>query len=636
MGSDRNRQEYRGRVTVLQVAINKLKKYYGANLILDNTSLELTEGEKVGLIGRNGSGKSTIFRIISGLEGYEEGSCVLRKDLKVGYLIQDFTPYLEQSVKEILYSSFESLLELEGKLEGALLDIGDYESEGYEERLGYYGRLQEEFEVAGGYEIDEKIKKIRLGLNIPEDFLEKKIKYLSGGEKNRIFLAKALVDEPGLLLLDEPTNHLDLKSIKWLEDFIREYRKTVFLISHDRYFLDKTVEKIYELGDRGVDTYLGNYSYYVVEKEKRYLKELEAYLAQEKEIKRMEDAVRRFRHWGSIADNKSMFIKAENMRKRIERMEKVDRPRSEKNIRLDLEVKNRSGKRVLKVEDISKSMGERVLFEDINLNLYLGERVGIIGANGSGKSTLLKMILAEEEGVHLGSNLKIAYLDQNLTFEDYNMTLKEVYRRESSAKEGELHRNLAKFHFFQEDLNKKISSLSGGEKARLKLAIMIDNGFNLLILDEPTNHLDLHFKEVFEEALLEFKGTILFISHDRYFLNKISQRIVEVRDRGLVEYPGNFDYYLERSIKDEEVEKTQRKEDTRVRTNREEKEREKELKKLRKEEEILILALEEIEAREKVAENNYVELAKIHEERSDTEKEYERVLERIFELSEEK
>ena len=636
MGSDRNRQEYRGRVTVLQVAINKLKKYYGANLILDNTSLELTEGEKVGLIGRNGSGKSTIFRIISGLEGYEEGSCVLRKDLKVGYLIQDFTPYLEQSVKEILYSSFESLLELEGKLEGARLDIGDYESEGYEERLGYYGRLQEEFEVAGGYEIDEKIKKIRLGLNIPEDFLEKKIKYLSGGEKNRIFLAKALVDEPGLLLLDEPTNHLDLKSIKWLEDFIREYRKTVFLISHDRYFLDKTVEKIYELGDRGVDTYLGNYSYYVVEKEKRYLKELEAYLAQEKEIKRMEDAVRRFRHWGSIADNKSMFIKAENMRKRIERMEKVERPRSEKNIRLDLEVKNRSGKRVLKVEDISKSMGERVLFEDINLNLYLGERVGIIGANGSGKSTLLKMILAEEEGVHLGSNLKIAYLDQNLTFEDYNMTLKEVYRRESSAREGELHRNLAKFHFFQEDLNKKISSLSGGEKARLKLAIMIDNGFNLLILDEPTNHLDLHFKEVFEEALLEFKGTILFISHDRYFLNKISQRIVEVRDRGLVEYPGNFDYYLERSIKDEEVEKTQRKEDTRVRTNREEKEREKELKKLRKEEESLILALEEIEAREKVAENNYVELAKIHEERSDTEKEYERVLERIFELSEEK
>lgn len=619
---------------MLQVAINKLKKYYGANLILENTSLELIEGEKVGLIGRNGSGKSTIFRIISGLEGYEEGSCVLRKDLKVGYLIQDFTPYLEQSVKEILYSSFDRLLELEEKLEKALLEIGDYESESYEERLGYYGRVQEEFEVAGGYEIDEKIKKIRLGLNIPEDFLEKKIKNLSGGEKNRIFLAKALVDEPGLLLLDEPTNHLDLKSIKWLEDFIKEYKKSVFLISHDRYFLDKTVEKIYELGDRGMETYLGNYSYYVVEKERRYLKELEAYLAQEKEIKRMEDAVRRFRHWGSIADNKSMFIKAENMRKRIERMEKIDRPQAEKNIRLDLEVKNRSGKRVLKVEGLGKSMGERVLLEGVSFNLYLGERVGIIGANGSGKSTLLKMILAEEEGVSLGSNLRIAYLDQNLTFEDYNMTLKDVYRRESSAKEGEIHRNLAKFHFFEEDLNKKISSLSGGEKARLKLAIMIDNGFNLLILDEPTNHLDLHFKEVFEEALLEFEGTILFISHDRYFLNKISQRIVEVRDRGLVEYPGNFDYYLERNSKGvEEVVKPQRKADTRVRNNREEKERERELKKLRKEEERLILTLEDIEAREKEVENNYVKLAKLHEERTENEEKYERVLERIFDLS---
>jgi len=618
---------------VLQVAINKLKKYYGANLILDSTSLELTEGEKVGLIGKNGSGKSTIFKIISGLEGYEEGSCVLRKDLKVGYLIQDFTPYLEQSVKEILYSSFESLLELEGKLEKALLEIEDYESESYEEKLSHYGRLQEKFEVAGGYEIDEKIKKIRLGLNIPEEFLEKKIKNLSGGEKNRIFLAKALVDEPGLLLLDEPTNHLDLKSIKWLEEFIKEYKKTVFLISHDRYFLDKTVEKIYELGDRGIETYSGNYSYYVVEKERRYLKELEAYLAQEKEIKRMEDAVRRFRHWGSIADNKSMFVKAENMRKRIERMEKIDRPRSEKNIVLDLDVENRSGKRVLKVEDISKSMGERVLFEGVNLNLYLGERVGIIGANGSGKSTLLKMILAEEQGVHLGSNLRIAYLDQNLTFEDYDMSLKDVYRRESSVKEGEIHRNLAKFHFFEEDLNKKIGSLSGGEKARLKLAIMIDNGFNLLILDEPTNHLDLHFKEVFEEALLEFKGTILFISHDRYFLNKISQRIVEVRDRGLVEYPGNFDYYLEKNSGEEEVTKPQRKEDTRVRNNREEKERERELKKLKKEEEKLIFILEDIEVREKGVENNYVKLAELHEERVQTEEKYEVVLEKIFELT---
>jgi len=616
------------------VAINKLQKYYGANLILNDTSFELIEGEKIGLIGKNGSGKSTIFKIISGLEGYEEGSCVLRKNLKVGYLIQDFTPYLDQSVKEVLYSSFKSLLELEVKLEKALLGIEDYESDSYEEKLSYYGKLQEEFEVAGGYKIDEKIKKVRLGLNIPEEFLDKKIGHLSGGEKNRIFLAKALVDEPGLLLLDEPTNHLDLKSIKWLEGFINDYKKTVFLISHDRYFLDRTVEKIYELGDRGIETYLGNYSYYVIEKEKRYLKELEAYLAQEKEIKRMEDAIRRFRHWGSIADNKAMFVKAENMRRRIERMEKVDRPKAEKNIKLDVEMKDRSGKRVLKVENVSRIMKEKVLFENIGFNLYLGERLGIIGANGSGKSTLLKMILNEDEGISLGSNLKIGYLDQNLSFEDYTMTLKEVYRRESSAKEGELHRNLAKFHFFEEDLNKRIDSLSGGEKARLKLAIMINNGFNLLILDEPTNHLDLHFKEVFEEALLEFEGTVLFISHDRYFLNKISQRIIELRDKKVVEYPGDFDYYLEKN-KGEEAVKPQKKEDTRVRSNREEKERERELKKLKKEEERLLLSLEDIEVREEEVENDYTKLAELHEERIGLEKEYEVVLERIFELTDE-
>ncbi|GLI54624.1 ABC transporter ATP-binding protein [Propionigenium maris DSM 9537] len=621
---------------MLQVAINKLKKYYGANLILDNTSLELIEGEKVGLIGKNGSGKSTIFKIIAGVEGYEEGSCVLKKDLRVGYLIQDFTPYLEKTVREVLYSSFESLLELERKLREALMELEDYESDDYEERLSHYGKLQEEFEVAGGYEIEEKVKRVRLGLNIPEDFLEKRIGELSGGEKNRIFLAKALVDEPEVLLLDEPTNHLDLKSIKWLEEFIGEYRKTVFLISHDRYFLDRTVKKIYELDESGVETYSGNYSYYVVERERRYLKALEAYLAQEKEIKRMEDAIRRFRHWGSIADNKSMFIKAENMRKRIERMERVERPRSEREIKLDLEMKRRSGRRVLKVEDVSKTLGGKLLFQGINLNLYLGERVGIIGENGSGKTTLLNMILAQEEGVTLGSNLRIAYLDQNLTFEDYSMTLKDVYRREAVAQEGEIHRNLAKFHFYEEDLNKKIGSLSGGEKARVKLAIMIDNGFNLLILDEPTNHLDLQFKETLEEALLDFEGTVLFISHDRYFLNKVSQRIVELKGGTLIEYPGNFDYYLEKNTGEAEPEvKPQRKENTRVRDNWEEKERERKLKKLKREEETLLKILEDIEARERSAENDYMELSKIHGERVEAEGEYEKVLERLYQLTDE-
>ena len=621
-------------MNVLQVSINKLKKYYGANLILDSVSFEIMDGEKTGLIGKNGSGKSTIFKILSGLEDYTEGSCTFRKGIKVGYLIQDFTPYLNYTVEEVLYESFGDLLKIEEEMKIALFYIGDYEHPDYEINLEKYGKLQEKFDLAGGYEIDEKIKKIRLGLNIPEEFLGKKIKHLSGGEKNRTFLAKALVDEPDLLLLDEPTNHLDLKSIKWLEDFINSYKKTVFLISHDRYFLDNTINKIYELGDRGIETYIGDYSYYVVEKERRYLKELEMFLAQEKEIKRMEDAIRRFRHWGSIADSQSMFIKAENMRKRIERMEKIDKPKQDKGIILDVEVKNRSGKRVVKVENISKNIGGKQLFTNISFDLYLGEKLGIIGKNGSGKSTILKMILGEEEGITLGTNLKIAYLDQNLTFDDYNMTLMDVFRRESNVKEDNIHRSLAKFHFYQEDLSKTIDSLSGGEKARLKLAIMINNGFNLLILDEPTNHLDLHFKEVFEETLLEFEGTILFISHDRYFLNKISTRIIELKDETLMDYPGNFDYYLSKNM-DEVVEVKEKKQDTRVRDNKEQKDREKELKKLKKEETRLEAAIDEITEKESNILDDYMELSRLHEERVALEERYEIVLERIFELSEE-
>ena len=557
---------------MLQIAIKDLKKYFGANLIFEGISMEVMEGEKIGLIGKNGSGKSTLFKVISGIESHDEGQCTRKKDLKTGYQIQDFTPFVHLTAKELIYQAFEDLLQIEKELHLALVAIEDYESPDYEENLARYGQIQERFELAGGYEIEEKIKRVKQGLNIPDEFMDKKIGELSGGEKNRIFLAKALVDEPDLLLLDEPTNHLDLKSITWLEAFIRDYKNSVLLISHDRYFLDNTIKKIYELTDRGIETYMGNYSYYVVEKERRYLKELEEFLAQQKEIKRMEDAIRRFRHWGSIADSESMFKKAENMRRRIERMEKIDRPKKAKNILLEMDSSGRSGKRVISAQGLTKSIPNRVLFEDLEINIYAGERVGLIGENGSGKSTLINMILNEEGGAKLGSGVKVAYLDQNLTYDNYDATLLDTFRRESNVREENLYRELAKFHFYQEDMGKKIESLSGGEKARLKLAIMIHNGFNLLILDEPTNHLDLQFKEIFEETLLEFEGTILFISHDRYFLNRIGTRLLELRDKKLMEYLGNYDYYLEKNQEVEES-KIEKKADTRVRENFYEKER---------------------------------------------------------------
>lgn len=617
---------------MLQVTMDKITKYYGSNLILDDISLRIIEGEKIGLIGKNGSGKSTIFKIISKMEDYTSGNLILQKNLKIGYLIQDFTKFLDKDVDEVLYSGFHDLLIIEKKINNSLKLIEDHTSPDYNENLKKYGKLQEKFESLGGYEIDEKIKKIKLGLRISDEFKNKKIKELSGGEKNRVFLAKALVDEPDLLLLDEPTNHLDLSSIKWLEEFVKGYKKSIFLISHDRYFLDNTIDKIYELNYTGIEIFNGNYSYYVVEKERRYLKELELFLAQEKQIKQMEDAIKRFRHWGSNGDNESMFIKAENMRKRIEKMEKIEKPKVEKNISFNFDSQGRSGKRVIKIENISKQIKDKLLFKDISLDLYLGEKLGIIGSNGSGKSTLLKMILDEAEGITLGTNLKIAYLDQNLTFKDYKATLIDVFRDESTVKEKDLYRSLAKFHFYQEDLNKKIESLSGGEKARLKLAIMINNGFNLLILDEPTNHLDLHFKEILEETLATFNGTLLFISHDRYFLNKIANRIVELKDQTLYDYPGNFNYYLEQSFEDTVEVIKKEKIDTRFRDNQKEKDDQRRLKKLKNLEIKILKTLDRLEDDISLNQENYTDLGKLIKEKEKTELEYEDILEELFEL----
>lgn len=619
---------------MLQVTMDKITKYYGSNLILDDISLRIIEGEKIGLIGKNGSGKSTIFKIISKIEDYSSGNLTLQKNLKIGYLVQDFTSFLDSDVNEVLYSGFENLLALEEKINDFLKLIEDHTSPTYNEDLINYGKLQEEFESQGGYEIDEKIKKIKLGLKIPDEFLKKKISELSGGEKNRVFLAKALVDEPDLLLLDEPTNHLDLSSIKWLEEFVKGYKKSIFLISHDRYFLDNTIDKIYELNHKGAEIFNGNYSYYVVEKERRHLKELEIYLAQEKKIKQMEDAIRRFRHWGSNGDNESMFIKAENMRKRIEKMEKIDKPKIEKNISFDFDSQGRSGKRVIKIEKISKKINDKLLFKNISLDLYLGEKLGIIGSNGSGKSTLLKMILDDADGITLGTNLKIAYLDQNLTFTDYQATLVDVFRNESIVKESDLHRCLAKFHFYNEDLNKKIESLSGGEKARLKLAIMINNGFNLLILDEPTNHLDLHFKEILEETLSSFNGTLLFISHDRYFLNKIANRIVELKDQTLYDYPGNFNYYLDQTS--EAIVEVVKKDkiDTRVRDNQKQKNDERRLKKLKNLETKLLKTIDDLEIDISLSQDDYTKLGNLIKEKEKNEIDYENLLEEMFELEE--
>jgi len=371
-------------------------------------------------------------------------------------------------------------------------------------------------------------------------------------------LGKTLLQNPNVLLLDEPTNHLDIHTVEWLEEFLREYEGSVVIISHDRYFLDRVTNKIVEIERGEAFSYLGNFSSFTKEKEEIMQRQLEAYELQQKQIEKMEDAIRRFRHWGANSDNEAMFKKAKNMEKRIERIEKVELPKDDKKIKLNFQEEKKGNFRVLKVENLSKSFRDKTLYKNINFEITKGEKVALIGKNGTGKTTLIKQIMENNNPqIRLGESVKIAYLDQICEFEDESLQVIQYFFRETDLKEEELRPALARYHFYGEDVFKKISGLSGGEKSRLKLMIMITKGFNFLILDEPTNHLDIGFKEVFEETLKDFTGTVLFISHDRYFLNSVCERIIELQDGKLYDYSGNYDYYKEKkkSLVKEEIKK---------------------------------------------------------------------------------
>jgi len=378
---------------------------------------------------------------------------------------------------------------------------------------------------------------------------------LSGGEKTRVMLGKLLLEEPDILLLDEPTNHLDIDSIEWLESFLQSYKGTVLIISHDRRFLDQVVEKIIELSPTGTSVYDGNYSYYAVEKERRFLLEYKAYENNQKKIKEMEDQIQRYRIWGAMRDSEKMYKRAKELEKRLEKLEVLDRPTLEnRKIRLSPKDTNRSGKIVLRIDELSKSFEEKNLFTDLCLTVFYQDHLCIMGENGSGKTTLLKIILeglpSDKGTVSLGANVKIGYLPQNMVFENEEMTLLEYFMDLHLVNEGEARSELAKMLFIKDDVYKKISNLSGGEKSRLKLSSLVYENVNLMILDEPTNHLDIDSREVLEEILFHFKGTILFVSHDRYFIQRIANKIMVIENCKGKLYPMPYDDYLEERQKE--------------------------------------------------------------------------------------
>lgn len=536
---------------MIELELKEIEKYFGANRIFENITFQVERGECVGLIGRNGTGKTTIFKIISGIEKQDKGTLSIRKNSTIGYLHQIPNYPEDFKVKDVLKTAFKEQYDIRKELKVLEEKMAILKGKELDNILKKYSQKNAIYEAHGGYEIEEIMSKVCTGLKFNENMLNSNFKDLSGGEKTIVMLGKILLQNPDLLLLDEPSNHLDMSSIEWLERYIKSYKGTVIVISHDRYFLDRVVTKIIEIDEEKTDTYNGNYSYYVKEKERRVYERFEAYKNQEKKISAMKKAIKQLRQWAAQGDNEKFFKRAESMQKRLDKIEKIDKPRVDKpKIQLNFENTEKTSKDVVNIEGLTKNFGNKKVLYDLNLRIRAFESVALIGNNGSGKSTILKILLGEiceyKGNVNLGTNVKIGYLAQNVFFKDEEMTVIEAFRDGMNILEGEARGILAKFLFYGSSVFKKVKNISGGEKTRLKLCKLIQDNINFLILDEPTNHLDIDSRENLEAALMEFTGTILFVSHDRYFINKIGKRICEIEDKMLKNYSGNYEYYKEK------------------------------------------------------------------------------------------
>jgi ATP-binding cassette subfamily F protein 3 len=540
---------------MIEIELNKIKKNYGLKNILDGFSLELKTGERVALIGQNGSGKSTILKIIAKQESVDSGTINIRNGAKIGILNQIYENEKEDiSVEKFLYKSFEEIIKVEKKLNKLETQMStEVNADKLEKIINEYGRKQERFSLMGGYEIQERFNKICSRFYINKELLKQSYNLLSGGEKTRVNLAKLLLTQPEILLLDEPTNHLDIHSLEFLEELILKYKGTVLIVSHDRYFLDKVINKTVLLENGKENIYYGNYSYFLKEDERRTLAQFENYKNQQKQIEKMKESILTLRKFGDLAGNEMFFKRAKNIEKRLEKMEIIDRvDLNKKSLDLKFNIKKRSGNDVLKLENVEKKFDQKVIFKDANLTLNYGEKAALIGKNGSGKSTLIKMILGQDTNfqgeLKLGTSIKIGYISQNIIFEDNEKTVLDYFLEGNNLSETEARSKLAKYGFRQENAFKRIGKLSGGEKVRIILMKLIQKDINFLILDEPTNHIDIDTREILEEALKEYKGTVLFVSHDRFFINAIANRVLNIENYKIKSCYGNYDDFTMKNI----------------------------------------------------------------------------------------
>lgn len=547
------------------VSAQGLEKTFYIDPILKDVGFLIEAGEKIGLIGNNGSGKTTLMAMLAGELTPDGGSISTTKDLEVGYLAQHVAVTEGASIYEECMASFQAVIELEEKLRAMEMEMAHLEGEALEEHIARYQVLVDRYEKSGGYSRESAVTGALRGLGFSEEEMAMPAQNLSGGQKSRLALAKLLLHEPDLLLLDEPTNHLDMDSIAWLEKFLKAFKGAVVVISHDRYFLDAIVDRILYLRDGVVKSYQGDYTNFVRRRQEEEEQMRHAYVMQQKEIKRQEEMIKRFASW-----NREKSVRAaRSKQKQLDKMERLEDVKGEKNLLLSFAPATESGRDVLHAEHLSKSFPTKQLFDDVTFPIYKGERVGLIGPNGIGKSTLFKIIMNEiaptSGEVQLGKGVTIAYFDQEMKTLDENKTVaEELWDRYPKLDRFQIHAYLARFLFTGDDLDKRIGDLSGGEKGRLSLLIIMLSGANFLLLDEPTNHLDIESKESLEAALKDYTGTILTISHDRYFLDRVATKIVCLSEEGTFMVDGDYTYFLKKwedahtvEEEEEEITKTQ-------------------------------------------------------------------------------
>ena len=532
---------------MLEISVSKVIKNYGYGNILNGVTFDVMNGEIVSLVGENGSGKSTLLKIIAKEENATSGNVAIRKGTTIGYLSQtSFNDENDITVKEMLYKSVKDVTDIEDKLKQYEEKMLDASAEELNVIINKYTNLQERFVSMGGYEISEKIGRIITGFKL-QKLIDLNYNKLSGGEKRIVSFAALMIKNPDILLLDEPTNHLDIDTLEWLEVYLKKYRGTILIVSHDRYFIDRICEKTILLENGESIIFNSNYSGYLELNEKRMLLEFKDYKEQQKQIKAMRESIRKLREYGKLGDNEKFFKRAKAIEKRLSKIESINKPKEKNIIPLNFTYQNRTGNDVLIVKNLDINYDNKIIFEQVNMNINYRDKVCLIGKNGSGKSTLINNIINGNDKIILGTNVKIGYIPQEIIFDD-DITVYEFARKYFIGDENHLRSSLFKFMFAGDMIFKKINKLSGGEKVRLKLFCLMQEDVNFLILDEPTNHIDINTREVLEDTLSEYKGTILFVSHDRYFINKVATKVYSIENYKLYEFIGNYDDYKNQNI----------------------------------------------------------------------------------------